>query len=100
MARINFDRTTLEKLDPPTSVAGQVAEAAYVTRIYIAEHDDPGSASLVSVSRIETLWGRSLADVSAALDAERASKQKHYAEEIARIDAAKEAIAAKEELKP
>jgi len=92
MARINIQETLLERLDPPTSVAGQGAAAAWVTRIWAAEHTDLAARSLVAVVRIEVLWGKSLDDVVRSLDAERVAADKRLAEEAARIDAAKRAV--------
>lgn len=92
MATVNFEETTLEKLNPPTSIAGLNAEMARVTRTYRAEHTDLiGTRVEIGVPRIEVIWGKAVTDIAADVDVEIARAKARHSKELAALNAEKAA---------
>lgn len=71
MPFITVYETTVEKLSPPTAVAGVAAVLANVTRT-IQVDISSGDRLELEAPRIEVLWGVTVADKLASLDAEQA----------------------------
>jgi hypothetical protein len=83
---LTVEERTLEKLNPPTAVAGLAAELAYVTRYYEEDYDT-GVRTEYGTPRVEVIWGVTVADKLAAVDAEKAAVAEKAAAEDARLDA-------------
>jgi hypothetical protein len=62
---LTVEERTLEKLNPPTAVAGLAAELAYVTRYYEEDYDT-GVRTEYGTPRVEVIWGVTVADKLAA----------------------------------
>lgn len=84
MATINYNTTTLEKLDPPTSVAGKRAEFAEVTRVFERTDDKP--EIMLAVISINILWDRAADTLAQDYAAKKAAMMTRSTEETARLD--------------
>ena len=85
MAAVQVTEFSIEKLDPPTTVAGKTAQLANVTRTYLVDAAK-GTKTLRSVDSIEIEWGVLVADKIQDLLAEKASIQLEANAKIAKLD--------------
>jgi hypothetical protein len=86
--------TGLEKLDPPTTVAGRTAEVASVVRYY-RENTETLERTEYGTPEITVLWGKAVADVVADLEATKADVAARAVAEVAELDKRKTDLEAK-----
>lgn len=77
--------SSVEKLDPPTTVAGRRAEIANVSKVYSVE-PLTGVKEFVSVQSIEIEWGVLIVDKLADLAQEKVDVQAAAEAKVAELD--------------